>query len=354
MQLDAPGFTPVLTPEVALGIVQKALAGKNWRKYDVAQIKLVASPYWVFSFDVLAEGGVPTGKAALNAFTGELSEFVPMLLDRPLKKSREVSSDCEVESTSIQQAEVKEAAAAKVAAHAGIKRETVAVSAVSKIYVPFYRIWVDVGEDTYKVDVDACLGAPFGLEAVPAREKQWDEVTAETLKKMQSPKGLAELGAQTIEAVAGVGGKAKPGSGVSSFIGSREGQYVILAVIILAGFWYLFARPQAFAVSCDAAPQFISEKKDFFGSTKALVPRAGNKTSELYVSGACSVTNKGSKPLSLMVRVFILADGRQAASTTLPMRDVPASDVPSVKEFSITWERQAGVKDYSLGNEAVS
>ncbi len=353
MQLDAPGFSPVLTPEIALGIVQKAVAKKHWKKYDVSHIKLVYSPYWVFSFDVLAEGAVPTGKAALNAFTGELSEFVPTFLDRPLKKTREVGSECEVEATSVQQSEVKEAAAAKVAAHAGIKKESVVVSAVSKIYVPFYRIWLDLAEETYKVDVDACLGAPFGLENIPEREKGWEEVTAETIEKMKTPKGWVELGAQAVGAAVGGAGGKKPGP-LEWLLGSRQGHYIILAIIIIAGLWYLLARPQAFIVSCDAWPQFVSEKKELLGVAKTLVPKPGNQTNYLFVAGECAITNKGTKPLSLLVRVFVTEDGKPnyGAMSTVFVRDVPASELPTRKEFSITWQRKPETKQYSLGTEA--
>ncbi|MBI5061550.1 MAG: hypothetical protein HZB67_04525 [Candidatus Aenigmarchaeota archaeon] len=52
MLLDAPALSPVLTPEQALGIIQKSVSGKGWKKYDVAEIKLVYSPYWLFSFDI--------------------------------------------------------------------------------------------------------------------------------------------------------------------------------------------------------------------------------------------------------------------------------------------------------------
>lgn len=354
--MDAPGFSTVLTPEIALGMVQKALAKKNWKKYDIAQIKLVYSPYWVFSFDVFAEGNVPTGKAALNAFTGELNEFVPMLLDRPLKKTRDVGKDCEVEQTTISSGEVKETAAAKVAAHAGIKKDSVVASAVSKIYAPFYRIWVDVADDTFKIDVDACLGAAFGLEAIPEREKTWEESTSETLEKMKSPKGWMELGAQTVGAVAGGAKGAKTGGMTDWLFGSREGHYVILAVIILAAAWYLFMKPQEFVFSCDPASRFLAEKKGLFGSTKVMVPQAINQSSRLTVSGACLITNKGSKPLSIVLKISIVEDGKQnpAAFETIYLNDVPPSDMAVNKTFSIEWERKPGVKEYAVSAERVA
>jgi len=359
MQLDASGFQTVLTPEVALGIVQKSLAKKNWKKYDVSSIKCVYTPYWIFSFDVLAEGSVPTGKAAINAYTGELNEFVPVLLERPLKKTREVGKECEVEQTAVTQAEVKEAAAAKVAAHAGIKKDSVAISAIIKIYAPVYRIWIDVADDTFKVDVDACLGAGFGFEAIPAREKDWNEVTSETLEKMKTPKGLAELGAQTVGAVAGAaGGKGGGGKGnpANWLMGSREGHYVILAVVIVFAAWYLFARPLAYSVSCEPAAQFTSTKSDLFSSTKILVPKAANLTNHIQISGKCAIVNKGSQPLSLVVKVFVKEDGtpNNAASTSVFVNELAPSDVGVSKDFSITWNKTAGVKQYLLATEILS
>jgi len=54
MMLDAQAFQTVLTPEAALGIIQKTIAQKGWKKSEVTDIKLVYTPYWLFSFDVIA------------------------------------------------------------------------------------------------------------------------------------------------------------------------------------------------------------------------------------------------------------------------------------------------------------
>ncbi|KKW37671.1 MAG: hypothetical protein UY87_C0087G0010, partial [Candidatus Peribacteria bacterium GW2011_GWC2_54_8] len=87
----------VLSPEAALGIVQKTVLSKGWKQFDVSDVKLVYTPYWVFSFDVLAGESNPTGKTALNAYTGELNDYVPYLIERPLKKVKETEEGAEAE-----------------------------------------------------------------------------------------------------------------------------------------------------------------------------------------------------------------------------------------------------------------
>src|SRR3989338_6310434 len=67
MILDAPTFELVLTPEAALGIIQKEVSRKRWAKWEVEDIRLVYTPYWIFSFDVTAEGAQPSGRVAMNA-----------------------------------------------------------------------------------------------------------------------------------------------------------------------------------------------------------------------------------------------------------------------------------------------
>ncbi|MEK6843760.1 MAG: hypothetical protein AABY04_04680, partial [Candidatus Micrarchaeota archaeon] len=185
MVLDAPTFKLVLTPESALGSVQKELNHKGWKKFEVEEIRLIYAPYYLFSFDVKSEGGSPpvAGKAALNAYSGEISDFVPMVLERPLQKQKNIEEGGEVEDTAISMQEAKQAARDKIAAQTGLKSEMVSVSAFTKYYMPFFRIWLEVGHESMKIDVDALMGAPLGLEAAPERKKTWDEATSETIGK---------------------------------------------------------------------------------------------------------------------------------------------------------------------------
>src|SRR3989338_3721390 len=125
MLLDAPTFKTVLTPEAALGIIQKTLAARGFKEYDVTDFKLVYTPYYFFSFDVIAESGQsPSGKTALNAYNGDLNDFVPYLMDRPLKKLKESEDKAEVEPTAISEKEAKDAASAKLASHVGLKKDS--------------------------------------------------------------------------------------------------------------------------------------------------------------------------------------------------------------------------------------
>src|SRR3989344_3884009 len=110
MILDAQSFKTVLTPEAALGIVQKSVLERGWKQYDVSDVKLVYTPYWVFSFDVLAGEASPTGKTALNAYTGDLNATAPSRLEGPTKKTPqpEPGIQAEVLPTAISKSELNE------------------------------------------------------------------------------------------------------------------------------------------------------------------------------------------------------------------------------------------------------
>ncbi len=194
MLLDAPAFKPVLTPESALGIVAKALQEAGFAKFDVTDIKLVYTPYYMFSFDVIAqEGQSPSGKTAMNAYSGDLNDFVPILFERPLKTLKQTEENAVVEETAISTTEAKDAAASKLAAQVGLKKDTIAVSAVKKIYVPAFRIWIDVAGDTHKFEIDALLGAPSGLEILPPKPHHPTDDVKSVLNKMKSPQGWIDL-----------------------------------------------------------------------------------------------------------------------------------------------------------------
>lgn len=295
MILDANAFKKQLSPEAAIGMVQKTALSRGWKKVEVQQIKLVYSPYYIFSFDVSPEGGQPvSGKTALNAFTGELSDFVPVLLDSPLSKNRDTGDSAgEVEPTSISQFEAKQAAQAKVAAQLSVKRDDVAISAVSKFYVPFYRIWANLPAGQFKIDVDGCLGTPTGLENIPLRQKTFDEDTAETFEKMKSPGGWIDLFGRIFSAskTAAGGGAGKPGL-------PKQAIWAILIGAILL--FFLFGSAPKTDFSCALDSDFVQEKTVmFFSKETRITPQpVVENFSRIYVEGTCTFSNKEQREQS--------------------------------------------------------
>jgi hypothetical protein len=336
MLLDAPAFELSLTPEIALSIIQKGIASKGWKNYEVASIKLVYTPFYVFSFDIASEQGqAPSGKAALNAYTGELNDFVPVLLDKPLKRSNSTpeKTEAEVEQTTISLSEVKDVACVKVAGFAGVAKEKVAISAVSKYYVPFYRVWVNVAGDTFKIDVDASLGAPVGLDDIPRKEKGWEEATQETIEKMKTPGGWVELGSKTVsEAGKAVGGGLFSGKNIQGII--------VLVVVALFAYVLLFkggipgfGGTASFA--CAPDPSNVAPPSLF--KPPSLVPdEVGNGVSS--VKGYCNFTNPSSQDEFVCVKIELKADGKPTNAYTILNKRVGAGqNAPRVEPFELNW-----------------
>lgn len=347
MMLDSPTFKPELTPEIALSIIQKSIASRGWKKYDVNQIRLVYEPYWVFSFDITTDQASPSGLGAINAHNGEINDFVPMLFDRPLKKTRETEEGAEVEDSSIGDKEIKETAIIKVANHVGVKKENVTISAVRKHYIPFYRIWVDVADDTYKVDVDACLGAPIGLEQLPARTKDWEESTSDTLQKMKSPKGLMELMGQGVSTgVGALTGKKGP---------SGPGVYLILGIAIVVLIFLVFIRGGGGSgnVSCNPYPEYVIPPK-LFGLLGGGGIQPADEGGMLVVEGQCVFSNPGSAVVSVITaRAFIKQGGAEVASNTtyvVNLKPVTDPNLEPVKTFRLVWQDN-GLQGFEFGTE---
>lgn len=239
--LDSDVLDTQLTPEIALSIAKETISRKYWKDFDIVGIKLVYTPFYIFSFDLGGEGVPPTSdRIAINAHTAEINPLILQIIQQPVNKSKETNADykADVEATAIPQDQVKEVAATKIANMAGIKKENVFISAVYKLYVPFWRLWVRVGGDVYRLDIDGALGAPLGLEKIPEREKKWLEVAGETVQKMQTPSGLIDLTADAV----GSATKAATGGETKGFfgwlLGTETGKTVLIliAIIILAYF----------------------------------------------------------------------------------------------------------------------
>ncbi|MFA6048702.1 MAG: hypothetical protein WC792_02005 [Candidatus Micrarchaeia archaeon] len=352
MMLDANTFKTQLTPEVAIGIIQKSLASRGWAKIEVQQIRLVYTPFYLFSFDVSPEGGQPvSGKTALNAYTGELSDFAPVLMERPLSKQKNTESQqqSEVEPSSISQGEAKEAAQAKVAAQLGVRRDSVAISAVTKFYAPAYRVWVNVAGDQFKIDVDACLGAASGMESIPAREKDWSEAAGETIEKMKSPAGWADLAGR---AASGAG---KASSGAKG-PGQKPGLWIVLIVVIIAFFAFglLGGGGKAAADSkCVLDKQFFEEKTVWLVSKETVIKPATNAVNKTkYVDGVCTFLNRAReravlcqnpKILAPIGGVNLLKANNRTNAIAPPFDPTVAEKMQAIsRPFRIEWEETGG------------
>ncbi len=340
--LDAPALKMELTPEAAIGIAQKEVAKRGWKKFDLSDIVTVYVPFYVFSFDVVTEGGSPPGKAALNANTGELNEFIPALLERPLKRERKTPAgmDVDVEPTNIRESEVEKVATVKIANTLGAKRENIVISAVSKIYVPFFRLWMDVADDSFKIEIDCCLGYPSGLDAIPKRQKGWEETTSDTVQKMKSPSGLAQLASATIGEIS----KLATGKGDNKYV-----QWTVIGIVILALGFLVF---QQFSAKVECAPnnEFMS-KPQFFGILGAKKLQPGEVSEErLFIEGTCKFSSRENDKL-IISQVIVKKGSVQVASTTVNATTQPGE--PIERDFHVEWTRTEDTGEYELTVEKI-
>ncbi len=348
MILDSPTFELVLTPEAALSIVQKEIQRRHWQKFEVEDIRLVYTPFYVFSFDVAAEGQAPSGKAAVNANTGEVDEFVPTLLERPLKKMRETdakSPKAEVEATNVSRKEIESVAPAKVASAIGVKKDAVSVSAIAKYYLPFFRVWVTVPPETgesYKINVDALLGAPLGIDAIAGKQPGWEEEGEQTLDRLKTPKGWIELANETVSTLSHGG----PGG----FLSTPTGRWAALLVLIVILAFFVF-RQGGVGIQCAAAQEFLDGKQYYVFGEQYLKP-SRTLNGGFFVSGTCSFANNGKEDATSCARVSLKENGVPVA----PINTSCAVNVPpggiSEKVFQLEWSGSSQAK-YSLDFEKV-
>jgi hypothetical protein len=339
MLLDSQTFELQLTPEVAIGLVQKELARSGYKAVDIQQIRLFYTPFWVFTFDVEGTPQPISGKTALNASSGDVNEFVPILLERPLNKTRRTDEKAgsEVEPTAVDSREVEKVATARVAAQLGVKKDQVSVSAFQKIYVPFYRVWMAAEGNPVKAEVDGCLGATFGLEGVPKKAKSMDQVTKETLDKMKTPSGWVELGGKTAEALVGAAtGKGGPLPGGQSTV------YAILILAIMALLFLMLPSKAPVDVSCSLGQPYYRTATSFLFFKSQVVTPASSANGTKYVEGTCTFKSKSKKDEWVNIPVYVRFDGNDNIRR-IPQDPVvhvvpETSTLPLSRQFRIEWE----------------
>lgn len=195
MFLDKPAFPVSFTPDKVVALIEELIKSRGWSDFEVAEIKLVYTPYWTFNFDSCEHSGskirgVKSGALALNALTNRLEDFAGFLSENPdLKTTQHISADYEadVQHAKTSMEEAREIAKLKLAANLRAPKDNIILSGLELLYIPFWLAYVSVAEGTFKLRINAVIGEIVNQEEVPEREKGWLEVTNETLDELKEP-----------------------------------------------------------------------------------------------------------------------------------------------------------------------
>ncbi|MCK4327234.1 MAG: hypothetical protein KAW41_02030 [Candidatus Diapherotrites archaeon] len=250
MLLDAPALQVRYTLKDILGIVESVLKSRHWRKFDIESTSLVYVPHWFFNFDVYqeAEGKSQTyaSQMAIDAVTGKLNPLIVQIMQSvPTKRERETTHgiECEARIPSVQNKEVKDIAAIKVAGEMNLSKEVVTVTGVNLLYIPYWQVWIRLPSGTKRIDLDAISGSPVFISDVPERERGSIEVTMDMLEDLKTPAGWVDYSKKAFDW--GFGAAATAGQGIMGSIapwmlGTRVGQYTLLGLVILFLVIYYF------------------------------------------------------------------------------------------------------------------
>jgi hypothetical protein len=244
MILSLPTYKLRIRLNDALGILDGIMKEKHWRRFDVASIKLVYEPYFLFNYDVYLEmkdqvkGTVSQtfgSRMALNGVTGTLApEIIRVIESQPVETEKEISHsiEFEVEKPTITDSEIKNVAKVKIAGQVGIGKEGVVVSGLKAVYLPVWRVFASIkGKGTYRIDIDGLMGLPFNYQQVPERERGVLEITQETLEELKNPNAWGKYAKKAIGLVE------KKGKGETQSVIQKIGmEKIILGVIAIVVF----------------------------------------------------------------------------------------------------------------------
>jgi hypothetical protein len=260
MLLENPALVLNIGVQDILGILEKTLREKNWRQFELANLKLTYQPYYIFNYDVLIEQEVEgqpfsqstSGITALNAVTGRVEPTIAEILEKqPVNYEKEIAHDLQYEllNPAITREELTDASKVKLAAQFNVKKENIAVSGFRLVYWPIWRIFVSLPEKTQKVEIDAVAGYPLNFEEVPEKEVGWIEITQDMLEKMKSPAGWAELakmtgktvtaGAKTVVTKEKQPAAPKTTGAVYWLAHTKKGRYTLLFIFVFIILVYL-------------------------------------------------------------------------------------------------------------------
>ncbi|MFH0986825.1 MAG: hypothetical protein V1911_02120 [Candidatus Micrarchaeota archaeon] len=266
MILENPALVLNIGMKDIMEILESTLKEKNWRNFDMANMKLVYVPYYIFNYDTLVEQKMQdqtfsqgfSGTMAMHAVSGKLEPLLIEVMEKqPVNYEREVSHDLkfEAQKAAINMAEVKDTAKIKLAGQFNVGKDSMATSGFRLVYWPVWVVFVTLpNKKIQKMEVEAVSGYPMNIEEVPERELTWVEVTQDTIEKMKTAQGWAELSKTAASAVGGAakaaaaksksagGGGEEGGEGGGprlSFLKNKSVIWIILAIIAVIAI-YLF------------------------------------------------------------------------------------------------------------------
>lgn len=250
MVLENPALSLNISVQDILDILEKTLKEKNWKHFELANLKLVYIPFYIFNYDLLIEEKVEeqtfsrgtSGVMAINAIDGKLEPLLTDIMEeQPVSYEKDISHDLqyEIKKPAIKEKELADTIKVKLAGQFGVGKDSVAPSGFRLVYWPVWIIFVTLPNKIQRVEVEAVSGYPLNFEEVPKREMGWMEVTADTLSKMKTAKGWKELAKKTVSITAsgfkGAAGKEKKGKsgGLSYwFLHTKYGHWTLILTLL--------------------------------------------------------------------------------------------------------------------------
>ena len=245
MLLNKPSFPISFTLEDTVAFIEDLIKSRGWTDFEVADIKLLYTPYWVFNYSAFQEtvreetkskivSDINEGRLAMNAVTGEFNEEVPELLNTyTLERIRkpEEGYQFEIIQPIIEEDKVKSLAPLKLAQKMQLGKENVVISGLTLAFVPIWTVNVFVAEGVFRLEINAVTGESSGEEEVPEREKGWLEVTQQTLEELKEPGAWLRYSGEIIGSTSGAL-TSSTGNLLHAFWTNRKLQTLILLAIL--------------------------------------------------------------------------------------------------------------------------
>jgi len=192
MYLSKPSFPISLTEKQAKESIKSGINSKGWNLYKILESKLIYQPYYLFNFHGFKKSEEDREEIqkqlALDALTGDFNESVSDLgSEESLSNETKKGAEFEVVNSLISEEEANELLPMKLSIKFDIPKENVFVTGLRGLYVPEWRLIVEVETKTYGFTVNAVTGKIDGAEKIPVKEKPWNEVIGETLVELQNP-----------------------------------------------------------------------------------------------------------------------------------------------------------------------
>lgn len=191
------------TADALKKIISMHLKQKNYSNFELQEYSFEFTPYYVFEFEAFSEKEKIvsenfSGKTALNAFSKELEDIAEFFSGKMVQEiPGEISFKVLPEKLSGK--DVEKLASIRLSKKLSVPKENIIVSEIEEFFLPKWIAKISLNGKNHSLKINLFTSKISSSPEIPLKEKNWKEITSETIEELKEPKAWIEYSSSIVK-----------------------------------------------------------------------------------------------------------------------------------------------------------